>query len=155
MATAGILTLYSQRDPPFSILSFVSLITINSVHSLRILGNVMSSKFLHKEIRFAKSVRFLLKFFANFYAYAVLLSRHLYSLTISATPPFREKGGAYGGGATGDSANQFKFYSYRDPSTVETVDRFDAAVQWALDVDNYRSEYVDEAKLSVFSKVGS
>ena len=66
MSTAGILTLYSQRDPPFSILSFVRLITINSVHSLRILGNVMSSKFLHKEIRFAKSVRFILKFFANF-----------------------------------------------------------------------------------------
>ena len=48
----------------------------------------------------------------------------------------REKGGAYGGGASHDSANGvFRFYSYRDPRLMETFDDFRASVDWLLDAE--------------------
>jgi Zn-dependent M16 (insulinase) family peptidase len=43
----------------------------------------------------------------------------------------REKGGAYGGGASYDgNACSFRFYSYRDPRLAETFKDFEASVQW-------------------------
>ncbi|MFK4050146.1 insulinase family protein [Acinetobacter venetianus] len=45
----------------------------------------------------------------------------------------REKGGAYGGGASYDgNACSFRFYSYRDPRLVETFNDFEASIQWLL-----------------------
>lgn len=54
----------------------------------------------------------------------------------------REKGGAYGGGASFDSnAAAFKFYSYRDPHCKETFDHFLMSIDWLLDNEH------DEAQL--------
>jgi Zn-dependent M16 (insulinase) family peptidase len=61
----------------------------------------------------------------------------------------REKGGAYGGGATHDSSiAAFKFYSYRDPRLSETLDDFDKSIDWML---NNKHEWlqVEEAILGV------
>ncbi len=45
----------------------------------------------------------------------------------------REKGGAYGAGATQDSAmGCFKFFSYRDPRVEGTFDDFRGSVDWVL-----------------------
>ena len=45
----------------------------------------------------------------------------------------REKGGAYGGGASYDSSTgTFGFYSYRDPRLAGTLETFDQAADWAL-----------------------
>ena len=61
----------------------------------------------------------------------------------------REQGGAYGGGATQDTnIAAFKFYSYRDPRLSETLDDFDAAIDWVMDNDHeYRQ--LEEAILGV------
>ncbi|XP_046643709.1 presequence protease, mitochondrial-like [Daphnia pulicaria] len=83
---------------------------------LRVLAGIMSSKFLHPEIR--------------------------------------EKGGAYGGGAAASATGLFSFYSYRDPKSLETIDTFDRAVEWALKA-NYNEEAIKEAKLRVFQKIDS
>lgn len=80
---------------------------------LSILSNVMTLKYLHREIR--------------------------------------EKGGAYGGGASHGSS-LFKFYSYRDPSPLQSVKAFQAAVAWAAAGD-FSNADVAEAKLSVFQSV--
>ncbi|MCY4427729.1 MAG: insulinase family protein [Halieaceae bacterium] len=46
----------------------------------------------------------------------------------------REKGGAYGGGASQDSdIGAFRFYSYRDPRLGETLADFQAAIEWLQD----------------------
>lgn len=48
----------------------------------------------------------------------------------------REKGGAYGGGASYDgNACSFRFYSYRDPRLAETFNDFEASVQWLLNTE--------------------
>lgn len=54
----------------------------------------------------------------------------------------REKGGAYGSGASYDSSTgAFRFFSYRDPRLGETLADFDRAVDWAV------SSAADEQKL--------
>ena len=46
-------------------------------------------------------------------------------------PAIRERGGAYGGGASFDSdSGAFAFYSYRDPRLAETLVDFDRALDW-------------------------
>lgn len=46
-------------------------------------------------------------------------------------PEIREKGGAYGGGASFDSdSGCFFFYSYRDPRLAGTLEDFDRALVW-------------------------
>ena len=48
----------------------------------------------------------------------------------------REKGGAYGGGASYDgNACSFRFYSYRDPRLAETFSDFEGSVQWLLNTE--------------------
>jgi Zn-dependent M16 (insulinase) family peptidase len=61
----------------------------------------------------------------------------------------REQGGAYGGGASQDSGiAAFKFYSYRDPRLSETLDDFDASIDWMLSTKHeYRA--LEEAILGV------
>ncbi|KAK2188953.1 hypothetical protein NP493_119g07062 [Ridgeia piscesae] len=82
--------------------------------SLRILGRLMTAKYLHREIR--------------------------------------EKGGAYGGGASGNSPGVLSFYSYRDPNSMKTLEAFDGAVDWAVN-GSFTQADIDEAKLSIFSQV--
>lgn len=65
----------------------------------------------------------------------------------------RERGGAYGGGATHDSGNGvFRFYSYRDPNLMKTFDAFDNAVAWVLSND-IAFDLVEESILSIVSSI--
>ena len=63
----------------------------------------------------------------------------------------REKGGAYGGGASYNSeAAAFVFYSYRDPRLMETFEDFKRAKDWLMSSDATQAK-VDEAILNVIS----
>jgi len=65
----------------------------------------------------------------------------------------REKGGAYGSGASQDSGDAiFRFYSYRDPRSLETLEDFDRSIHWLLDggADELQLE---EAILGVVSSI--
>lgn len=65
----------------------------------------------------------------------------------------REQGGAYGGGASFDpSSGAFKFYSYRDPRLSETLDDFDASIQWLLE-NEHTEEALEEAILGVIGSM--
>jgi Zn-dependent M16 (insulinase) family peptidase len=65
----------------------------------------------------------------------------------------REQGGAYGGGASQDSAiAAFKFYSYRDPRLEETLNDFDQSIQWLLETD-HEAEALEQAILGVISGI--
>ena len=67
----------------------------------------------------------------------------------------REKGGAYGGGASYDTSNGvFRFYSYRDPRLAETFTTFDQSVQWALSTD-ITDEMLEEAVMGLVSSIDS
>jgi Zn-dependent M16 (insulinase) family peptidase len=65
----------------------------------------------------------------------------------------REKGGAYGGGAsyTSDIA-AFRFYSYRDPRLVDTLNDFDRSIDWLL-TEKHEWRQVEEAILGVISSI--
>ena len=61
----------------------------------------------------------------------------------------RENGGAYGGGASQDSLiGAFRFYSYRDPRLVETLNDFDKAIDWMLET-KHDERFLEEAILGV------
>ena len=65
----------------------------------------------------------------------------------------REQGGAYGGGASQDSnVAAFRFYSYRDPRLSETLDDFDASIQWLLDTE-HEPEQLEQAILGVIGSL--
>ena len=65
----------------------------------------------------------------------------------------REQGGAYGGGASHEPANAcFKFYSYRDPRLVETLDDFDKSIEWLLNED-HDERHLEEAILGVIGSL--
>ncbi|XP_023336821.1 presequence protease, mitochondrial isoform X2 [Eurytemora carolleeae] len=94
-----------------------SLPTVHYTHPdsapLRVLAAVMSSKYLHPEIR--------------------------------------EKGGAYGGGATAGSGT-FTFYSYRDPKNLETFSVYRKAGEWAAE-GNFSDQDVEEGQLRIFQRL--
>lgn len=63
----------------------------------------------------------------------------------------REQGGAYGGGASQDSGGgAFRFYSYRDPRLVETLNDFDRSLDWLMS-DTHEYSQVEQAILGVVS----
>lgn len=65
----------------------------------------------------------------------------------------REKGGAYGAGASQDNNSAcFRFYSYRDPRISGTLNDFDAAVEWLLNTE-HRPEQLEEAILGVIASM--
>jgi len=65
----------------------------------------------------------------------------------------REKGGAYGGGATASAVGGlFSFSSYRDPRTLETLDTFAEAIAWAVKGE-FTQRDLDEAKLRAFKSL--
>lgn len=65
----------------------------------------------------------------------------------------REKGGAYGGGATHDSGNGvFRFYSYRDPNLEKTFDVFGQAIDWIVDTD-IGFDPIEESILGIVASV--
>ena len=76
---------------------------------------------------------------------AVLRNGYLHSA-------IREKGGAYGAGASQDSKNKiFKFFSYRDPKCSETFDEFAKSREWSL--KNITTAQLDEGVLGVISSI--
>ena len=65
----------------------------------------------------------------------------------------RERGGAYGGGASQDNSNGvFRFYSYRDPRLSETLDDFDSALSWLEEQPIDPSE-IEQSILGVVSSI--
>jgi len=65
----------------------------------------------------------------------------------------REQGGAYGGGASFDSSSRsFRFYSYRDPRLVETLNDFDKSIEWMLS-EKHSEQKLEEAILGVISDI--
>jgi Zn-dependent M16 (insulinase) family peptidase len=65
----------------------------------------------------------------------------------------REQGGAYGGGASQDNTiAAFRFYSYRDPRLTETLDDFDACLQW-LQETKHSHQALEEAILGVIGSI--
>ncbi|CEO96601.1 hypothetical protein PBRA_005210 [Plasmodiophora brassicae] len=65
----------------------------------------------------------------------------------------REKGGAYGGGASWSSDGALTFFSYRDPNLDETLQAFLSACVWCCDEANITEERVEQAILSIFSSL--
>ncbi|MBK5649391.1 MAG: peptidase M16, partial [Acinetobacter sp.] len=65
----------------------------------------------------------------------------------------REKGGAYGGGASYDgNACSFRFYSYRDPRLAETFQDFEASLDWLLNKEQHDYQ-LEEAILGLVSSM--
>ncbi len=65
----------------------------------------------------------------------------------------REKGGAYGSGASYDSGTgTFKFFSYRDPRMAETLNDFDRSVAWLLE-GKHEYRQLEESILGVISAI--
>jgi len=65
----------------------------------------------------------------------------------------REQGGAYGGGASHDSANGvFRFYSYRDPRIADTFADFHQSIEWVLNTD-HEERALEEAILGVIGSM--
>ncbi|MFW1678211.1 insulinase family protein [Pontibacter sp. JAM-7] len=65
----------------------------------------------------------------------------------------RERGGAYGSGAGQDSSDAvFRFFSYRDPRLLETLDDFDKSVDWLLESE-HDYQKLEEAILGVVSSI--
>ncbi|MBR5557340.1 MAG: insulinase family protein [Acinetobacter sp.] len=65
----------------------------------------------------------------------------------------REKGGAYGGGASYDgNACSFRFYSYRDPRLAETFKDFDASIAWLLNTEHLPHQ-LEEAILGLIASM--
>ncbi len=66
----------------------------------------------------------------------------------------REKGGAYGGGASYDgNACSFRFYSYRDPRLAETFQDFEASVDWLFNAEQ-QPHQLEEAILGLIASMG-
>jgi Zn-dependent M16 (insulinase) family peptidase len=65
----------------------------------------------------------------------------------------RERGGAYGGGASQDSGvGAFRFYSYRDPRLAATLADFEASVTWLLG-RQHDPESLEQAILGVIGSL--
>ncbi|KAG7210690.1 hypothetical protein KM043_012193 [Ampulex compressa] len=86
------------------------------------------------------------------YAALLVLSKLVSSLYLH--PEIREKGGAYGGGAAQSRDGIFKFYSYRDPNSVDTFNVFDKTYEFLCKHSLSQSD-IDEAKIGVFQKIST
>lgn len=65
----------------------------------------------------------------------------------------REKGGAYGGGASYDGNScSFRFYSYRDPRLAETFADFERSVEWLLHTEQ-KPHQLEEAILGLIASM--
>lgn len=65
----------------------------------------------------------------------------------------REKGGAYGGGAAYSGLDGlFSYYSYRDPKSLQSLETFEKAGQFAVD-NEWSDRDLEEAKLTIFQSI--
>ncbi|CCD26340.1 pitrilysin family metalloprotease NDAI_0H01660 [Naumovozyma dairenensis CBS 421] len=66
----------------------------------------------------------------------------------------REKGGAYGGGATYSALpGIFSYYSYRDPQPLRSLDIFNKSAEYVLNGSKWVKNDLDEAKLTIFQQI--
>ncbi|QLL30744.1 hypothetical protein HG536_0A05590 [Torulaspora globosa] len=66
----------------------------------------------------------------------------------------REKGGAYGGGATYSALDGlFSFYSYRDPHPLQSLETFSKSASYVLNNARWTKADLDEAKMTIFQQV--
>ena len=97
----------------------------------------------------------------NACAYPAVTSDHADTPALMVLAPFlrngylhnaiREKGGAYGGGASFDSNSAaFRFFSYRDPNCQATFEHFTKSIDWLLD-NEHDYEKLEEAIMSIIS----
>ncbi|WP_066801674.1 insulinase family protein [Moraxella oblonga] len=95
----------------------------------------------------------------NAIAYPAVTSGHADAPALTILAPFlrngylhsaiREKGGAYGGGASFDANSaSFRFYSYRDPHCEATFSHFTKSIDWLLD-NEHDNDKLEEAILGV------
>jgi presequence protease len=96
-------------------------------------------------------------------AFATVPSGHDDAAALTILGPFlrngflhraiRETGGAYGGGATQDADTAtFRFYSYRDPRLTDTLNDFDASIDWLLNTQ-HEDRALEESILNVVSSI--
>ena len=96
-------------------------------------------------------------------AYAAVPSGHADAIALTVLGRFlhngylhtaiREKGGAYGSGASYDSGTgAFRFFSYRDPRITETLNDFDRSIAWLLE-SKHEYRQLEEAILGVISAI--
>ncbi|CAL7948466.1 unnamed protein product [Xylocopa violacea] len=111
----------------------------------------------------ANALHYVLPYTVNYTAKAILtvpytdpdfaplqiLSKLITSLYLH--PEIREKGGAYGGGATLSPDGIFAFYSYRDPNSTRTLDLFEKTHDFLSKHPLPQSD-IDEAKLGIFQR---
>ncbi|MCK5876657.1 MAG: peptidase M16, partial [Candidatus Marithrix sp.] len=65
----------------------------------------------------------------------------------------REQGGAYGGGADyNGEIGAFRFYTYRDPRIIDTMNDFDTSLEW-LQKNDHEARTLEEAILGIISKI--
>ncbi|ODQ81246.1 hypothetical protein BABINDRAFT_170836 [Babjeviella inositovora NRRL Y-12698] len=77
----------------------------------------------------------------------MLTSKHLHK-------EIREKGGAYGAGASyGGADGVFGFYTYRDPNPYRSIDLFQASGAYAVQATEWDAAALQEAKLSIFQGI--
>lgn len=97
----------------------------------------------------------------NAKAYQAVTANHPDAPALMVLAPFmrngylhsaiREKGGAYGGGASFDSNTaSFRFYSYRDPHFDKTFAHFDSAIDWVIE-SAHDDEQLHEAILGIMA----
>lgn len=68
----------------------------------------------------------------------------------------REKGGAYGGGASYSALEgTLNFFSYRDPHPLQSLATFETSGKHALQEAQWNSADLDEAKLTIFQRLDS
>eukprot|EP00056_Hartaetosiga_gracilis_P008579 m.123050 g.123050 ORF g.123050 m.123050 type:complete len:234 (+) comp12941_c0_seq37:2431-3132(+) len=82
---------------------------------------------------------------------SVYLSLASNILTTFLHKEIREHGGAYGAGCS-HSGGHVRYYTYRDPSPVRSLDKFAEASDWFLE-NKFEDEMVNEAKLSAFQSL--
>lgn len=96
-------------------------------------------------------------------AYPTVTSQHFDAAALTVLGGFlrngflhrsiREQGGAYGGGASQDSnIAAFRFFSYRDPRLLETLEDFDQSINWLLETE-HQPEQLEQAILGVISSL--
>lgn len=66
----------------------------------------------------------------------------------------REKGGAYGGGATYSALDGiFGFYSYRDPNPLNSLETFSKSGNYVMNHAQWGQSDINEAKLTIFQQI--
>ena len=67
-------------------------------------------------------------------------------------PLIREKGGAYGAGASANENGIFSFFSFWDPKLEQTFENFELCLQKVCEKE-FDEKQLDQAKLTTFQKL--